>query len=162
MPMDSVSAEFAQAWSAAGNHIETVAQGPLHSWSRAHPAPPFLAHLSLRRGNQLFFIRIESEDGRLKVPGSLNGRKTVARGCGGHAWLMPMRRKRVGWQPALPGWGLADASSGQPVHPPALISDEEIEMSDWELHDFAVQGVRQQLEDEGRDLMAWQLSAVSQ
>lgn len=44
--MDSVSAEFAQAWSAAGNHIETVAQGPLHGWSRAHPAPPFLAHLS--------------------------------------------------------------------------------------------------------------------
>lgn len=40
--------------------------------------------------------------------------------------------------------------------PPELISDEPIEMTDWELMDFAVQVVRQKLEEEGREIMSWQ------
>ena len=37
-----------------------------------------------------------------------------------------------------------------------MVSDEKIEMSDWELQDFAVQIVREQLEKEGRKIMSWQ------
>jgi hypothetical protein len=69
---------------------------------------------------------------------------------------MPMKKSWGGWKPVGLGWGLVDARTGKEVVPPELISDEPIEMSDWELLDFAVQVVRQKLEEEGRKIMSWQ------
>jgi hypothetical protein len=42
--------------------------------------------------------------------------------------------------------GLVDAQTGRPINPVALVNDELIEMTDWELQDFAVQIVRDQPE----------------
>jgi len=67
-----------------------------------------------------------------------------------------MRRVRGVWEVEKSGWGLLHARTVKPINPPALISDELIEMTDWELQDFAVQVIRQQLEKEGRRLMSWQ------
>ena len=67
-----------------------------------------------------------------------------------------MRSKAGAWVPCESGWGLVDARTGRGIDPPALISDERIEMTDWELQDFAVQIVRDQLEKSGRKLMSWQ------
>ena len=53
------------------------------------------------------------------------------------------------------GWGLIDARTRLPVNPPALITDEMLEMTDWELQDLAVQVVREQIEKEGHQLMSW-------
>ena len=47
------------------------------------------------------------------------------------------------------------ARTGKAVNPPALISDEKIVMTEWELQDLAVQVVRDQLVKEGRELMSW-------
>src|SRR4026209_2317410 len=54
------------------------------------------------------------------------------------------------------GWGLTDVASGRTIDPPSLITDELIEMTDWELHDFAVQVVRERLAGLGRQVMTWQ------
>ena len=133
-------------------------QDGLRSWLRAHLAPPFLEHLSFRLGNQLFFIRLEDVDGRLKVPGSLHGLLAIADGCRGSACLMHMTKKRLGgdWIPAHPGWGLIDARTKRPINPVSLVTGEKIEITAWELHDLAVQVVRDQLLKEGRQLMSWQ------
>ena len=154
IPMAVASDEFAACWRAAGHHLHTQSQSPL-DWLRAHVNPPFLEHLSFRLGNQLFFIRIEDADQRVGVPGSREGLLTIADGCKGYPCIMPMRRTNEGWSPLFPSWGLAHARSGEPVHPPALITPEPIEMTDWELHDFAVQIVRERLVNEGRKLMTW-------
>ena len=63
--MAEFSEEFAHCWNAAGSHIQRMAGGELMSWLKATLAPPFLEHLSFRLGNQLFFIRIDDEDGVL-------------------------------------------------------------------------------------------------
>jgi hypothetical protein len=68
---------------------------------------------------------------------------------------MPMRKDRVDWRPAEPGWGLLNASTREPICPPAFISDEKILMTDWEVQDLAVQVVRDELAKEGRELMSW-------
>lgn len=154
--MPKVSEEFQRCWQAAGQHIQKQAQGPLHSWLRAHLKPPFLEHLSFRLGNQLFFVRIEDPDGRLEVPGSRDGLLAVSVGCQGHPCIMPMRYFNDGWHPEVGGWGLVDSRTGDPIDPIALVSDESIEMTDWELQDFAVQIVRDRLKEEGRELMSWQ------
>ena len=42
--------------------------------------------------------------------------------------------------------GLRDARTGRAIDPPGLVSSEPIEMSDWEVHDFAIQIVASQIE----------------
>ncbi len=155
--MQEMSPAFFEAWQAAGQHLDRQLQGDHRSWLRSHPNPPFLEHLSFRIGNQLFFVRVEDEDRHVPGPGSVRGLLMVARGCGGHACLLPMRKVGAGgWSPAHPGWGLLDAATGQPLHPVERVSDERIEMTAWELQDFAVQVVRTQLQKEGFKLMSWQ------
>jgi hypothetical protein len=154
--MHEVSDEFTLCWQAAGRHIQLRAQGPLRSWLKVNLNPPFLEHLSFRLGNQLFFIRIEDVDCRLRVPGSRDGLLSIAEGCKGHPCIMLMRYRAGAWKPTEAGWGLVDARTGTTVDPIAHVSDERIEMTDWELQDFAVQIVREHLERAGRKVMSWQ------
>ncbi len=154
--MNGASDEFARCWTAAGRHLNASAQGEIRSWLRAHLSPPYLEHLSFRLGNQLFFVRVEDDDDQLQVPGNRMGLEMVANACAGYACLMPMKRGKKGWVPVYPGWGLVDLTTGRLINPAVLITDDEIEMTDWELQDFAVQVVRSELEDNGRKLMSWQ------
>ena len=154
--MHQVSDEFAHCWQAAGRHLQSQVQDPLHSWLKANLNPPFLEHLSFRLGNQLFFVRIEDVDGRLDIPGSRKGLLSVADGCKGHACLMRMRYQGSEWVSDTAGWGLIDARTGKLVNPIDEVTDDRIEMTDWELQDFAVQVVRDHLDKNGRKLMSWQ------
>jgi hypothetical protein len=156
--IQEMSPEFLKCWQAAGNHLNKQAQGGIQSWLRAHPYPPFLEHLSFRLGNQVFFVRIEDVDKRVDGPGSMRGLLSIADGCKGHACILPMKKKFLGsaWVAERGGWGLVDARTGASVDPVMLITDQKIEMTDWELQDFAVQVVRDQLEKEGYQLMSWQ------
>lgn len=153
--MHEVSDEFAYCWQAAGRHIHRQMQGQV-PWLKANLNPPFLEHLSFRLGNQLFFVRLEDVDGKLELPASRQALLTIAEGCKGHACLMPMQRERGGWIAAGSGWGLLDVRTGRSLDPISLVSDDRIEMTDWELQDFAVQIVRNHLEKQGRELMSWQ------
>ncbi len=153
--MAEVSNEFAECWNAAGLHLQEQGQGALQ-WLRAQLAPPFLEHFSFRMGNQLFFIRVEDIDERVLGPSSTEALFEVAMGCNGHACVMPMAKRGDEWRCAAPGWGLIDAYTQKLLNPVALISEEQIEMTDWELQDFAVQIVRNDLESSGKQLMSWQ------
>ena len=164
IPACDVSDDFAICWRAAGKHLEAcgldgkvTAGVQANGWLRASLNPPFLEHLSFRMGNQLFFVRIEDADGLLDIPGNTQGLLRVADKCKGHACLMPMGKHSDGrWIPSLPGWGLQDAFDHRSVCPPQLVTTQKIEITEWELHDFAVQVVRQQIEREGRPLISWQ------
>lgn len=157
--MHEASEDFAGCWQAAGRHLQRQVQDGL-SWLKADLAPPFLEHLSFRLGNQLFYIRLEEIDAELAVPGNRRGLLTIADGCQGHACLMPMRRRGTVWEPALPGWGLMDLRTGAALSPLALVTDALIEMTDWEVHDFAVQVVRDQLRGDGVQIMSTQGNPV--
>jgi hypothetical protein len=156
--MQEMTPEFLACWQAAGMHLNNQVDGGIHSWLRAHPYPPVLEHLSFRLGNQLFFIRVEDASGNVEGPGSRQGLMSIAEGCQGHACLIPMKKKFFGdtWVPVEPGWGLINAEIGDPINPFALVTDEKIEVTHWELHDFAVQVVRHHLEKDGYELMSWQ------
>ena len=156
--MQEMSEAFFPCWKAAGVHLSKQVDGGLASWLRAHPYPPFLEHLSFRLGNQLFFVRVEDVDGKVEGPGSMRGLSAAARLANGRACLLPMKKKLFGqaWVPELPGWGLVDAVTREPLEPFDLVTDEKIEMTPWEMHDMAVQVVRDLLEKRGFQLMSWQ------
>lgn len=153
--MDEPSEEFFECWRAAGSHLQELlkaeeGEGGDWAWLKGRLEPPFLEHISFRLGNQLFFLRIEDADRRVTEPGSRLGLGSIADGCNGHPCLMPMRNGPTGWDQVNPGWGLVDARTGGEVIPPGMVTADPIEMTDWEVHDFAVQFVRDQLQEEGR------------
>jgi hypothetical protein len=153
--MQEPSEAFRYCWQAAGRHLNAHGRGEV-VWFRAHLNPPFLEHLSFRLGNQLFFVRLEDVDGEIAVPGNRGGLIAVSEGCQGHPCILPMKGAGSSWSAAYPGWGLLDARSGNPIDPFKLATNMPVEMTDWELHDFAVQVVRGQIEKSGKGLMSWQ------
>ena len=155
--MQEMTPEFGQLWQAAGRHLNSQVQDGIRTWMRAEASPPFLEHLSFRLGNQLFFIRVEDAERRVLGPGTLSGLHMVADGNRGHACILEMRQEPNGsWTATREGWGLVDASTGVLIDPLDLVSDEKIEMTDWEVHDMAVQVVRNSLKEQGYQLMSWQ------
>ncbi len=154
--MQQPSDEFAACWAAAGRHLQKQVNGGGLGWLKASLTPPFLEHLSFRLGNQLFFLRVEDVDDHLETPGNPEGLFKIAEDCKGHACIMPMKKLKGEWQPVEPGWNLLHAHTGKPLDPVSLISDEKVEMTDWELQDLAVQVVRQAIEKQGHRIMSWQ------
>lgn len=150
------SDEFKLCWRYAGAYLEQQAGGKINSWLKVELTPPFLEHLSFRLGNQLFYIQIEDVDGVVDAPGGRDGLFYIADRCGGHACLMPMKKIGEHWRPVLPGWGLQDARTQQLINPVEQITNEKIEITDWELQDFAVQVVRDSLRAEGKEVMSTQ------
>ena len=156
IPLDEASKAFGECWNAACSHVDerrktvsrTWPHGPFFVWYKAHLRLPFLEHLSFRLGNQNFFVRVEDIEGRVTGPGRREGLLRIADGQKGHACVMPMRHRCDGWTPEAGGWGLLDARTGTSLNPLELVSDEPIEMTDWELHDAGVQFVCQHLESE--------------
>lgn len=156
--MHEISDAFFPCWKAAGIHLSNQVDGGIQSWLRAHPYPPFLEHLSFRLGNQLFFVRVEDVDGKIAGPGSLRGLAQAAKDANGRACVLPMKKKLFGgaWVADTTGWGLLDAETRKPIDPVSLVTDQKIEMTSCEVHDMAVQVVRDYLKNQGFELMSWQ------
>lgn len=153
--MQEVTQEFADCWQAAGRHLQSQVQDGI-SWMNASLSSPFLDHLSFRLGNQLFFVRLEPTDSSMLVPGSREGLLSIAEGCNGHPCIMQMNQRGISWAPVSSGWGLVNLISGMAVDPVALVSHENVEMTDWELHDFSVQVVRDHIMNNGGKLISSQ------
>ena len=139
--MHEATESFESCWRAAALHLTSQTKDSKLSWLKANLTPPFLEHLSFRLGNQLFFIYIEDIEGKVIGPGNSNGFKIIAKGCNGHACRMPMRFNGSTWETEIEGWGLIDDSTDRVIDPFSLVSDEKFEMTEWELHDFAVEVV---------------------
>jgi len=152
--MAEPSREFLAMWNAAGNHIQSFFQDGLKGWLKVDPHPPFLEHLSFRLGNQVFFIRVEDVDDQAAVPGNRESLLKVADGWNGYPCLMPMRRTLRDWQPDRPGWGLIDLRDGKRINPSMLVTDEPEAMTEWELLDFAVQVVRDDMKERGYEIIS--------
>jgi hypothetical protein len=140
---------FHSCWYAAAAHLSAQGQSSIN-WLKATPTPPFLEHLSFRLGNQLFFVRVEDIDEVVIGPGNRGGVISIAEGTGGHACIIYMKLDRTGeWRPATSGWGLLKVEDEGRIDPPSLISEELIEISEWEMQDIAVLSVFKWFETDG-------------
>lgn len=149
------SEDFKNAWSAAGQHIQKQADTGL-SWLRATLTPPMAEHLSFRIGNQIFFIFVEAA--AFSYPQGKNLFEKVCVNANAIPCLMPMKKWLGKWKPSNSGWGLIHAQSNTAINPLDYVSDELIEMTDWELHDFAIQVVCTHLEKERKKVFSKQPS----
>jgi hypothetical protein len=150
IPMRKPCSAFIDAYNSMGAHFNGLRKMMPESFSflRMQPVPPLLDHLSFKIGNQIFFVYMDPLDQSVEPVSNLGAMIDFAENSAAIPCLMLMKRTSLGWEPATSGWGLVDARTGKPVNPPDLVTDELIEMSDWELHDFAVQVVRNTLAEQ--------------
>ncbi|VVS99696.1 conserved hypothetical protein [Sphingomonas aurantiaca] len=152
--VDEITSEFRQCWKSAGSHIQSKAPKHEFFWLKSDLQTPLLSHFAFRVRNQIFFVLVETSE-NLNAPGNLAGLRRIAEGCEGHACILPMKMgPEDRWTPVNPGWGLLDADSRISVDPMQLLSNVKIEMTDWELHDFAVQVVTNAIKNDGKNVIA--------
>jgi hypothetical protein len=149
------SLSFKRAWQAAGSHIQRQGQGSVN-WIRANLNPPMAEHLSFLIGNKLFFIFVEAAEFTFEHRHSLFLK--VAKEATAIPCIMPMSEHISEYLPAVTGWGLIHAETRKEVNPLDLVTDEPLEISDWELHNFAIQVVKSSLEKEGKNVFSAQSS----
>lgn len=132
------SHEFKKAWASAGRHLGSKG-GESLKWIRSDLNPPIAEHLSFAIGNQLFFVFVEAAEIHFKYAKKLF--LDVCDQAGATPCLMPMNLRITSYEPAAYGWGLVSAVNGDLVDPFEMVTDELVEMTDWELHDFAIRDV---------------------
>lgn len=152
---DAPSDRFRDAWRVAGNHILAQADGGIN-WLRTDLNSPLIEHLSFRIGNQLFFVFVEAEEFNFDNYKDLF--ISTANNASAIPCIMPMTERLTGYETSVSGWGLVHAESGKIINPLDLVSDELMLMSDFELHDFAIQVVKDSLTKEGKTVVYMQSS----
>lgn len=155
IPPQAITEEFARCWQAAGKHLSKQSDAPI-SWIKATLNGLVMEHFSFRLGNQIFFVQIEDVDGNLDYPSQKEAFLEKAKLWNGVACTMPMKCFAGDWRPMLPNWGLQEVDTGKLLIPPELITDEAIEITDYELLDIAVQVVRDNLIESGKEITSTQ------
>ena len=100
----------------------------------------------VKLGNQLFFVFVDVRGGA-DGPSSKELFLRIAHEATALPVVLLMKSVGSEFQPVHGGWGLRDARTDRVIDPPALVSSEPIVMSDWEVHDFALQIVASQIEN---------------
>jgi hypothetical protein len=149
------SEEFKQVWRAAGQHIQNQADSGFN-WIRANLNKPMAEHLSFRIGNQIFFVFVEAAE--FKYKNSRNLFDMVCKESNAIPCLLPMSKSLGKWQPQHQGWGFINAESNKLINPLDFVTDELIEMTDWEIHDTAIQFVCGKLNSQGKEILSNQSS----
>lgn len=145
--------EFITAWLSAAKHLQKQG-GETIKWLRTDLNPPLAEHLSFFIGNQLIFVFVGVEDVSGPSPRSLF--LEVAEEANAIPAILPMKHNGTDYQPTLNGWGLLHAQNRRIIDPAKLESDKQIEMSDWEVHDFAIQVIVNILQEEGNKIISKQ------
>ena len=150
---ERLSQTFVDCFNLAGSQIQRAAKSVgILFWLKKTPLGPYLEHLSFRIGSELYFVRIVDIDDRKEFPGTVNGLLRIAQGNRSHACYFPVRHvtETDTWESVFDGWGLVDALTGNRVDPALDLKEQRVvEMTDWELHDLAVQIVRDDLIKKG-------------
>ncbi len=141
------SEDFQAAWVAAAKHIQTQCREGI-KWIRVNLRLPFIEHLSFIIGNQLFFVFVEAEE--FELSNRYDAFIVYADKANAVPLVITMKKNIGIYEPSSGGWGLLNAVTKAPVDPLALVSDKLIEISDWELHDFAISVVKNELIEEGK------------
>jgi hypothetical protein len=159
----NLSRPFLQARQAAGYHIQQVFQGyygedfaEQHEFSWIHGAVTYPAFddLTFRFRDHVFSVVVaigkERDLEGLEDEQRLMEQRRICRANNMVPCLFVVDGKR--YVPVFPGIGLIHTGTCEAVDPFALAGPEKVEMSDWELTNFAISLVVQELESEGHEI----------
>ena len=154
-----ISDDFNNAWCFAGQELTKQGQGSLN-WINSTIAPSLVDHLSFRLGNQIFSVLIDVVDWKGSHSLLQIERDRQLLFCQKHN-LIPTtftirHTSAEGLVKESQGWNLRLTDSGEILNPVTLITEDNIPMSSWEVHDFGVQFVKNYLTQTGNSVTACQ------
>jgi len=147
------SEKFTAAWLSAAKHLQNIG-GDSIRWLRNNINPPLAEHLSFFVGNHLIFVFVGVEG--LPGPSSRSSFLQAAQDANAIPAIIPIEHNGNEYEPTLNGWGLLHAETRRILDPSALDHNEQIEMSDWEIHDFALQVIENFLHENGNEIISKQ------
>jgi hypothetical protein len=141
IPMNEASDAFLDCLDAAVNHLGSMPTDHAMRFCNLSSSPPWSEHLCFLLGNQIFFVCVEDAGGVLASPSGIRHTIMTAEQASGIPCVMEMQCSGGVWGPARSGWSLRHAVTDEPVTPPELVTPQKIVISDWELLDFAIERV---------------------
>jgi len=136
--VEHASEEFAECWISACRHLAGISGFGEKQFIRLSLTPILLDHLSFIMGNQLFFVHVNDSAARVEAPSTIEACIHAAELGNGVPCKLTMKRSSDGlWEPVDSDWGLRHAISDRVVRPQEFFTNEDIEISDWEVLDIA-------------------------
>ena len=133
------------------------------SWLKSEMTRPSFDHFSIAYKNQVFSILIDirDDDGNSFLPPEFLKRQLgEAKKNNLIPCLFPVVIENMDSTTARVidnnNWNLFDSVSGDVIIPEKLVSDEKIEMSPWELHNFAIMQTRFMLKQQDYKIVSFQ------
>ena len=133
------------------------------SWLKSELTRPSFDHFSIAYKNQVFSILIDirDENGNSFLPPEFLKRQLVESEKNNLIpCLFPVIVENMDASTARildnSNWNLFNSISGDCIIPENLISDNKIEMSQWELHNFAIMQMRFMLKEKGFKIVSFQ------
>ena len=112
-------------------------------------SPPWLEHLCFLFGNQIFFVCLEDAAGVLDSPSGRRHSIMAAEQASGIPCVLEMKCSGGVWAPAQAEWSLRHAVTDEPITPSELVTPQKIVISEWELLDFAIERVCDEILQDG-------------
>ena len=152
---ETASEDFVPCWRAAGVHLSKMNDLGRKRFIRVSLRPIVLEHLSFVLGNQIFFIHVCDVNNEVQPPSSVEACIYAAELGQGVPCILEMRlEESQGWVPVHEGWGLKHAETDELVNPQNYMTDQDLEITDWEVADIANLRVVKEIEESGGTILS--------
>jgi hypothetical protein len=129
---------------------------PAFHWVKAELTYPAFDHLSFAHKNAIFSVVIEVWDGS-ESSFTEQQQERLLDACRANQLIPCVFRLDYEdeLEPATDGWNLVHASTGERIDPSSFAEEGPVVMSAWELTNFAIQVVRDDLEKQGNEVLSF-------
>jgi hypothetical protein len=163
IPRPEPSKEFLQARNVAGvslqeqftKHAGRFPESRDFRWIKADLTWPSFDHLTFAYGNQIFSVLIEIIDGEQSFLSEQEVQRCFTV-CVRNRLIPCIFQVGVRDMHALhKGWNLLALETSLPIDPSDLVTDERMEMSEWEMMNMSIQIVRQAITADGCNVLSF-------
>ena len=152
---ETASEDFVPCWRAAGVHLSEMNDLGRKRFIRASLMPIVLEHLSFALGNQIFFVHVCDVNEKVQSPSSVKGCIYAAELGNGVPCILEMQINHSGeWTPANDGWGLKHAETNELINLQDYMTNDDVEITDWEVADIANLRVVKEIEQSGGTILS--------
>jgi hypothetical protein len=163
VPRPQPSADFLHARNLAGLTLQQnfskyagkLSESRDFRWIKADLTWPSFDHLTFAYGNQIFSVLVEIIDGEKSLLSEQECQRCFDACVKNNLIPCVFRVSVNGMKPLSDGWNLIALETNLPISPLDLISDDRIEMSQWELQNLAIQIVRDSVDQSGGKVLSF-------
>jgi hypothetical protein len=163
IPRPQPSADFLHARNVAGvtlqhqfsKHAGKLPESRDFRWIKSDLTWPSFDHLTFAYGNQIFSVLVEVIDNEESLLSEQECQRCFDACVKNNLIPCVFRVSLRDMEPLLEGWNLLALETSLPIAPQELVTDERIEMSEWELRNMAIQIVRDNVAQNGGKVLSF-------